>query len=211
MDNLDLDEKCDAKMGHMLGVLPSETTLGMADLLPNKNIKVDDTLDIFVDDMHCGNSMAERQKILQSAVPKSACYEFDKILHAKQVEIRGLFQDKELVYIYQNQIDQRGESMRSDNEVFNACQEAIDDLVKPRRLQAFFADADGAKVSFPVPITADIKSADAKKRVIQEKFTLKSGKYGRNQEYFLVIADREDETKELHRYKFEIDISDMSF
>ncbi len=211
LDNLDLDEKCDAKMGHMLGVLPSETTLGMADLLPNKNIKVDDTLDIFVDDMHCGNSMAERQKILQSAVPKSACYEFDKILHAKQVEIRGLFQDKELVYIYQNQIDQRGESMRSDNEVFNACQEAIDDLVKPRRLQAFFADADGAKVSFPVPITADIKSADAKKRVIQEKFTLKSGKYGRNQEYFLVIADREDETKELHRYKFEIDISDMSF
>lgn len=345
LDNLDLDEKCDAKMGHMLGVLPSETTLGMAALLPNKNIKVDDTLDIFVDDMHCGNSMAERQKILQSAVPKSACYEFDKILHAKQVEIRGPFQDKELVYIYQNQIDQRGESMRSDNEVFNACQEAIDeiqkmirrltgyitntrylivadhgfiykrdklpesekvrvenisvgfknkryllsrtpiqndalvsrcmkylgklnqvyvttpvgadviklpgggqnyvhggsslqemvvpvikvttfkgkqntgfvdvelssfhrrvtetsvrldfmqmepvtDLVKPRRLQAFFADADGAKVSFPVPITADIKSADAKKRVIQEKFTLKSGKYGRNQEYFLVIADR---------------------
>ncbi len=83
LDNLDLDEKCDAKMGHMLGVLPSETTLGMAALLPNKNIKVDDTLDIFVDDMHCGNSMAERQKILQSAVPKSACYEFDKILHAK--------------------------------------------------------------------------------------------------------------------------------
>ena len=30
LDNLDLDEKCDAKMGHMLGVLPSETTLGMA-------------------------------------------------------------------------------------------------------------------------------------------------------------------------------------
>lgn len=366
LDNLDLDEKCDAKIDHMLSVLPSETTLGMASLLPNKDIKVDGNLDIFVDDLHCGNSTVERQKILQTVVPKSACYEFDSVMQAKQAEIREMFQDKDLVYIYQNQIDQRGEGMRSDNEVFNACQEAIEeiqtmirrltgyisntrylitadhgfiykrdklpesdkikmekitasfknkryllsdepilndalvsrcmaylskmntifvttpigadiikmpgggqnyvhggsslqemvvpvikvntfkgkqdtglvnvelssfhhrvtnievkldfmqmeavtDTVKPRRLQAFFVDADGAKISFPVPITANIKSADAKDRLIQEKFTLKSGCYSRDQEYFLVIADQDDEKKELHRYKFEIDISDMAY
>ena len=366
LDNLDLDEKCDAKIGHMLSVLPSETTLGMASLLPNKDIKVDGNLDIFVDDLHCGNSTPERQRILQTIVPKSACYEFDSIMQAKQADIREMFQDKDLVYIYQNQIDQRGEGMRSDNEVFNACQEAIGeiqtmirrltgyisntrylitadhgfiykrdklpesdkikmenisasyknkryllskqpiendalvsrcmtylsklndifvttpvgadiikmsgggqnyvhggsslqemivpvikvntfkgkqdtglvnvelssfnhritgievkldfmqmepvtDTVKPRRVQAFFVDADGVKISFPVPITANIKSTDAKDRLIQEKFTLKSGRYGRDQEYFLVIADQDDEKKELHRYKFEIDISDMAF
>lgn len=75
----------------------------------------------------------------------------------------------------------------------------------------FFVDADGAKISFPVPITANIKSTDAKDRLIQEKFTLKSGKYSRDQEYFLVIADQDDDKKELHRYKFEIDISDMVY
>lgn len=366
LDNLALDEKCDAKISHMLSVLPSETTLGMASLLPNKNIRVDDAFDIFVDDLHCGNSTPERQKILQSVVPKSACYDFDTIMQAKQAEIREMFQDKELVYIYQNQIDQRGEGMKSDNEVFNACQEAIEeiqvmirrltgyisntrylitadhgfiykrdklpesdkikieklsagtknkryllsnepiandalisrvmsylcalnntyvttplgadiikmpgggqnyvhggsslqemivpvikvntfkgkqdtglvnvelssfnhrvtgievkldfmqmepvtDTAKPRRLQAFFVDADGAKISFPVPITANIKSTDAKDRLIQEKFTLKSGRYNRDQEYFLVIADQDDDKKELHRYKFEIDISDMAY
>lgn len=366
LENLELDEKCDAKISHMLSVLPSETTLGMASLLPNKNIKVDEDFDIFVDDLHCGNSTLERQKILQSVVPKSACYDFDIIMQAKQSEIREMFQDKELVYIYQNQIDQRGEGMKSDNEVFNACQEAIEeiqvmirrltgyisntrylitadhgfiykrdklpesdkikveklsagtknkryllsnepivcdalvsrvmkylcavndiyvttplgadiikmagggqnyvhggsslqemivpvikvntfkgkqdtglvnvelssfnhrvtgievrldfmqmepvtDTVKPRRLQAFFVDADGAKISFPVPITANIKSTDAKDRLIQEKFTLKSGKYSRDQEYFLIIADQDDDKKELHRYKFEIDISDMTY
>lgn len=89
--------------------------------------------------------------------------------------------------------------------------EPVTDIVKPRRLQAFFVDADGAKISFPVPITANIKSTDAKDRLIQEKFTLKSGKYSRNQEYFLVIADQDDDKKELHRYKFEIDISDMAY
>lgn len=364
--NLELDEKCDAKISHMLSVLPSETTLGMASLLPNKNIKVDEAFDIFVDDLHCGNSTLERQKILQSVVPKSACYDFDIIMQAKQSEIREMFHDKELVYIYQNQIDQRGEGMKSDNEVFNACQEAIEeiqvmirrltgyisntrylitadhgfiykrdklpesdkikveklsagtknkryllsnepivcdalvsrvmkylcavndiyvttplgadiikmagggqnyvhggsslqemivpvikvntfkgkqdtglvnvelssfnhrvtgievrldfmqmepvtDTVKPRRLQAFFVDADGAKISFPVPITANIKSTDAKDRLIQEMFTLKSGKYSRDQEYFLIIADQDDDKKELHRYKFEIDISDMAY
>lgn len=74
-----------------------------------------------------------------------------------------------------------------------------------------FVDSDGAKVSFPVPITANIKSNEAKDRLIQERFTLRSGHYNRDQEYYLVIADQDDETKELHRYKFEIDISDMSY
>ena len=85
--------------------------------------------------------------------------------------------------------------------------DSVSDIVKPRRLQAFFTDADGVKISFPVPITADIKSADAKDRLIREKFTLKSGRYSRDQEYFLVIADQDDEGCELHKYKFEIDIS----
>ena len=85
------------------------------------------------------------------------------------------------------------------------------DTVKPRSLQAFFVDADKAKISFQVLITANIKATDAKERLIQEKFTLKSGRYSRDQEYFLVIADQNDETNEIHRYKFEIDISDMAY
>ena len=89
--------------------------------------------------------------------------------------------------------------------------EPVTDTVKPSRLQAFFVDADGAKISFPVSITANSKAMDAKERFIQEKFTLKSGRYSRDQEYFLVIAGQDDETKEIHRYKFEIDISNMAY
>ena len=74
---------------------------------------------------------------------------------------------------------------------------------------AFFVDADNHKISFDVPITTNIKEKDAKARLITEKFTLKSGKYRRDQEYYLVLTDQEDETKELRRYKFEIDIADM--
>ena len=70
----------------------------------------------------------QRQKILQAAIPRSACYDFDKVMNAKKDEIRQMLQDKDVVYIYQNQIDDRGESSRSENEVFNACQEAIEEI-----------------------------------------------------------------------------------
>lgn len=364
LDNLDLDEKCDAKISHMLSVLPSETTLGMASLLPHKEIVVDEGLNITVDGMHCGNSTADRQKILQTAIPRSACYDFDKVMNAKKDEIRQMLQDKDVVYIYQNQIDDRGESTRSENEVFNACQETIEeiqalirritgyvsatrylitadhgfiykrdklqecdkismdktkvyfvnkrylisldpiqndavisrtlaylsklnnvyvstpigadiiktkgggqnyvhggstlqemvvpvvkvktftgkqdtgmvnvelssftskitsievrldfmqmepvsDTKKPRRLVAFFVDANGNKISYDVPLIANVRDVDARKRVMNEKFTLKSGKYSRNENYFLVLADMDDERVEHHRYKFEIDIIDM--
>ena len=54
-DELKLDPKCDAKMDYMLSVLPSETTLGMASLLPNKKVEVTDKLEIKVDGLPCGN------------------------------------------------------------------------------------------------------------------------------------------------------------
>lgn len=55
LENLELDEKCDAKIFNILSGLPSETTLGMASLLPNKDIIVDEKMNIFVDELHCGN------------------------------------------------------------------------------------------------------------------------------------------------------------
>ena len=363
-EKLELDEKCSVSMHHMLSVLPSETTLGMASLLPNREINVDTSLNITVDGMKCGNSTIERQKILQNTVPKSICCDFDKLLNGKKEEIRELLQDKNLVYVYQNQIDQRGEGMRSENEVFTACKEAVDEIqtlihrltgyvsatrflvtadhgfiykrdklvesdkivmdksgidyvnyrymlsdhqvvseamanrcltylsalnadyvvtpkgtdliktkgggmnyvhggsslqemmvpvikvvtakgkqevgfvnveissfisritnsvfkidfmqmepvtdkVKPRKLVAFFVDSNGQKISFDVPIIADIREKEANKRLITERFTLKSGKYNSSQEYYLVLADMNDESEVIQKYKFTIDIAEM--
>ena len=62
--------------------------------------------------------MADRRKILQNSVKRADCYDFDIIKNAKQAEVREMLQDKDVVYIYQNQIDDRGESKKSENEVF---------------------------------------------------------------------------------------------
>ena len=116
-ENLELDEKCSVKMSHVLSVLPSETTLGMASLLPHKEIEVDSDLNITVDGLNCGNSTTDRETILKKHVSRSACYDFDKLMTAKTAELRSMLQDKDVVYVYQNQIDQRtgGTDRRQSN------------------------------------------------------------------------------------------------
>lgn len=87
--------------------------------------------------------------------------------------------------------------------------EPVTDKVKPRKLVAFFVDSTGQKISFDVPIIADIREKEASKRLITERFTLKSGKYNSSQEYYLVLADMNDESEVIQKYKFTIDIAEM--
>ena len=84
--------------------------------------------------------------------------------------------------------------------------EAVTDVIKPKSLIAFFTDEDGHKISFDVPIIAKERSTDAKDRLIVEKFTLKSGNYVRGKDYYLVLAEMDDEEKVYKKYKYEIDI-----
>ena len=85
----------------------------------------------------------------------------------------------------------------------------VTDKDKPRKLVAFFIDESGKKISFDVPIIANIRDVDARKRLITEKFTLRSGKYRAGQDYYLVLADMDDESRIHQKYKFTIDIAEM--
>ena len=85
--------------------------------------------------------------------------------------------------------------------------EAVTDVLKPISLLAYFVDEDGNKISFDVPIVAKEMSTSSKDRLMTEKFTLKSGRYTRGKDYYLVLVMMDDETKEYKRYKFEIDIA----
>ena len=60
---LELDEKCTPKMECMLSCLPSVTSVGMASLLPHKEMQVDGNLNVTVDGQACA-SMEQRDKII---------------------------------------------------------------------------------------------------------------------------------------------------
>lgn len=63
------------------------------------------------------------------------------------------------------------------------------------------------KISYDEPIIANSTEKDPRYQLMREKFILKSGSYNRGKDYYLVLIDMEDQTKEHHRYKFEIDIA----
>lgn len=126
---LELDEKCTPKMECMLSCLPSVTSVGMASLLPHKEMQVDGNLNVTVDGQACA-SMEQRDKILKSYNENNVALSFDEVANANQARIRELIQGKNIVYIYHNQVDARGDKPASENEVFNACAEAIEEIHK---------------------------------------------------------------------------------
>ena len=122
------DPKCSAKLDVQLSVLPSYTRLGMASLLPHRTLTMTDDFRVLADDVLC-DSLAGRQTVLQNHAADSACVQFDDIKNLKKNELRDVFTGKQVVYVYHNQIDARGDKANIEDEVFVACEEAIQEII----------------------------------------------------------------------------------
>ena len=122
------DPKCTAQLNVQLGVLPSYTRLGMAALLPHRTLEMTDDFQVLVDGTLCDN-LAGRQQVLQSYVPDSVCIQFDDIKNMKVADLRDVLTKRQVVYVYHNQIDARGDKPNTEDEVFNACEEAVQEIM----------------------------------------------------------------------------------
>ena len=122
------DPKCTSKLEVQLGVMPSYTRLGMAALLPHSELTMTDDFKVLIDGMPCDN-LFERETVLQKYSPDSVCVQFDSIKSLKIAELRSIFTGKQVVYVYHNQIDARGDKLNTEDEVFIACQEAITEII----------------------------------------------------------------------------------
>ena len=122
------DPKCTAKLEVQLSVLPSYTRLGMAALLPHTELTMTDDFKVLIDGLPCDN-LAEREAVLQKYSSDSVCVQFDSIKSLKVAELRSIFTGKQVVYVYHNQIDARGDKPNTEDEVFVACKEAISEII----------------------------------------------------------------------------------
>ena len=122
------DPKCTAKMEAQLSVLPSYTRLGMAALLPHKSLTMTDDFRVLVDDVLC-NDLSGRQTVLQKHQANGVCVQFDNIKGLKKNDLRDIFTGMQVVYVYHNQIDARGDKATTEDEVFVACEEAIAEIM----------------------------------------------------------------------------------
>ena len=122
------DPRCTAKLSPMMSSLPSYTRLGMAALLPHKSLEMRDDYEVYADEVLC-NDLAGRQTVLQGHSKDSICVQFDGIKNLKKTELRNIFTGKQVIYVYHNQIDARGDEAKTEDEVFVACEEAIKEII----------------------------------------------------------------------------------
>lgn len=115
-----------SEIQYMQGLVPSYTKLGMASLLPNKELeRVKDSDDILVDGQ-VSSSIKDRESILQKENPDSLAVKFDDLYEMTKLEWKKLFSGKKVVYIYHDTVDNAGE--HNENEIFTACDKAINEL-----------------------------------------------------------------------------------
>ncbi|MGE9975332.1 BREX-1 system phosphatase PglZ type A [Coprococcus catus] len=127
LEKLQADEKCTATMKTMASTLPSITQYGMAALLPHRILELTEDYSILVDGQKT-DTLEQRQAILQKYKSASRCVQYDDIKNLSVADLRSIFTRQDVVYIYHNQIDARGDKLNTENEVFNACAEAVDEI-----------------------------------------------------------------------------------
>lgn len=126
-EKLQSDEKCTVTLTALQGVLPSYTALGMAALLPHSKLAYGEDFEVLVDGKSCA-STEQRKAILVGYKANSDCVQFDSLKNMSRTELRAVFTGKEVVYVYHNQIDARGDTANTENEIFAACEEAIKEI-----------------------------------------------------------------------------------
>lgn len=122
------DEKCQAEIEPALAIVPTYTQLGMAALLPHQSLEITENYkDVLVNGKQCKNT-AERESVLKAANPRAICLTYEEIKKANRSDLRKRIEGTNLIYVYHNQVDARGDNKDTEDEVFEACEQAVSEI-----------------------------------------------------------------------------------
>ena len=121
------ETKGTAKISSMQSVFPSATKFGMAALLPHCDLQLTDDIKVLCDG-ESTEGTTNRQKILNSAHEGDVALTYRSLLGMKKAERREAISNATAVYIYHNTIDAVGDKPSTEDQVFEACDQAITEL-----------------------------------------------------------------------------------
>ena len=121
-------DRFSATISSMLGSLPSYTQLGMASLLPHKQLSIQNKNDIVFVDGKSSLGMANRDKILKSYDENAMAIGYEDFLKYKRDEGRALVKNASVIYIYHDEIDKMGE--KNEIKTFDAVQSTFNSIIK---------------------------------------------------------------------------------
>ncbi len=114
----------------MVSSLPSYTQLGMASLLPHKELSFKEGSDSIAVDGMMSNGTAGRTKILETNSGVSAtAINAEEFMVMNRQEGREYVKQYDLIYIYHNRIDKVGDDKTSEDKMFDAVEQEIQYLI----------------------------------------------------------------------------------
>ena len=124
------EDRFDAELVPALACLPSYTQLGMASLLPHQTLQLadDGSGEALVDGTSATGS-SNRARILANTVPASTVMLAKDVLKMGKEDSRTLIRDHDVIYIYHNLIDKTGDTRDTEERVFGAAEETLDELL----------------------------------------------------------------------------------
>lgn len=124
------EDRYNAKIQPMLSMLPSYTQLGMAALLPNDTLTVEDNGYVQVDGKS-SRGLDARNAILNTAFEgRGAALKADQFMAMDRTQSRGFLKDNDVIYLYHDRIDHTGDALASEGRAFQAAEDTLDDLLR---------------------------------------------------------------------------------
>ena len=130
------EDRYDAEIKPMMSMVPSYTQLGMAALLPHKSIElsVKGNQAIAYVDGQSSQGTANRSTILNAeegwAAKAITAQELLDMPREGDAGYRALFREHDVVYVYHNRIDATGDKRDTEERVFEATRDALQELVQ---------------------------------------------------------------------------------
>ncbi|MBN8973639.1 MAG: BREX-1 system phosphatase PglZ type A [Rhizobiales bacterium] len=126
-------DRYEAGIEPIFGGLPSFTQLGMAALLPNGELQIadNDSGTVLVNGQS-SQGIANRKKILATGRTgdRTTALKAEDLMALDKDEARALVRDHDVVYVYHNLIDAIGDKRDSEERVFEAAEDTIEEIVR---------------------------------------------------------------------------------
>lgn len=123
----------DAELKPMISALPSYTQLGMAALLPNKELTLAaDGSGAVLLGGDSTQGLSAREKLLSKgrAGDRAKALKSEDVMNMRVDDGKELFRDHDIIYIYHNHIDAIGDKLQTEDQLPKAAEDAIEDLTK---------------------------------------------------------------------------------
>ena len=135
------EDRYEPTLDAMCSTLPSFTALGMAALLPHRELAIKQAgkgIAVTADDMNTQGTES-RAKVL-AAKCHSSVLSAEEFCNLTREDGRALFRDNDVAYIYHNRIDMVGDDKMTESQTCAAAEQAIDELIfMIKRLTAYNA------------------------------------------------------------------------